>query len=369
MRAVVLAAEPSGDLLASAVVRQWKLLDPALSVAGLGGPLLAAEGMEIWEDPTRGAETGLSSLGSLMTWVRRIRSVRERIESYRPDILVGVDSPDFTLRVFPGFKGRMKVVQLVAPSAWAWRPGRRELVGRLADLLLVVWPFEKSFFEGCGCRVEFPGQPLLDTLPTRLSTEAPPEIPAGRRAFALLPGSRPREVALNLPLFVQAARRLLAHHADLQFVIPRVPHLPESLFTPARQLGDRLTLVEGRSLACMKSAVAGFAVNGTVSVEAMLLGLPHLMAYAITPLQYCLYRPFVKIQRFNLVNRILGEDLVPELILGSLTVDNLEKKGLDLLGGGLGARQREAFARARTLLGETGAAGRAAARIMETARG
>lgn len=369
MRAVVLAAEPSGDLLASAFVRQWRLINPGLKVSGLGGPLLRAEGMDIWEDPTAHAETGVSSLGSLLEWGRRIRRVRTRIEQEKPDVLVGVDSPDFTLRVYPGFKGKMKVVQFVAPSAWAWRAGRREQVGRLTDLLVVVWPFEKAFFEGCGCRVEFSGHPMVDTLPERLKSEASPPIPHGRRAFVLLPGSRAREVALNLPLFVEAARRLMDRHSDLQFVLPRVPHLPESLFAIARTLGDRITMVEGRSLACMKAAAAGFAVNGTVSVEAMMLGMPHLITYAITPLQYVLYQPFVKIQNFNLVNRMLGADVVPELILKNLTVGNLVKLGHELLEGDLGRRQREVFPQAMAMMGASGSAARAAHFIQEVARG
>jgi lipid-A-disaccharide synthase len=358
MRCVFLAVEASADLHAAALLKELQA-SGAFEFFAVGGPALEKAGAKLWENPLSRSEMGVASLSSLNYWRGLIQRSRQRLEELRPELIISVDSPDFNFRVVKGFKGRSHLVDYIAPQAWAWREKRRQIVGELYDQLLVIWPFEEDFFAPSKARVSFVGLPVIDHIEDDLNAQKAPEIPADSRGICLLPGSRPREIKLNLPVFIEVARRLLEEDPSLFFLLPRAPGLPEDLFSESARLGDRIKVCQGQSLACMKTSEMALAVNGTVTIEAMLLGLPHVAVYATTFFQKMIYRPLMKTKYFNMSNIILDREVVPEFMAENFHPEKIFEKTRALLSGGQ-EKQKEAFAKVREQLGGKGVAARAA---------
>jgi lipid-A-disaccharide synthase len=369
MRGVILAVEPSGDLHAAALVRALKAINPDITFEGMGGPLMEQQGVEIWEDCTSNSEMGVSSIASARRWLKRIKSTRQRILNDLPDFVISVDSPDFNLRVVKGLKGKTKTIEYVAPQAWAWREKRKKLVGQLYDHLMVIWPFEVEFFSGFGADVTWVGVPALDHLEHDLETQTAPKVPDGGRAVALLPGSRPREIKLNLDLFVDTAKELLKDYPNLYFLLPRVPGLDPKLFKKAEELGDRLLMQEGGALAVMQKCDLGMAVSGTVTIEGMLLGLPMVMTYELTWIQKKLYVRLMKTKYFTMANILRQKEIIPELILERRTLHNMVFFCGKILDGEDARIQKEEFKEISRELGGAGVAERAAKVVMGVING
>lgn len=363
MRAVVLAVDPSADLHAAALCRSLQSRGD-WTIEGLGGRHLQEAGVTLWEDLTRDSEMGVTSLAALWRWSRRIKSTRQRILDDPPDVVIGVDSPDFCLRVLDGLRGKTHVVQYVAPQAWAWRPGRREVIGRVCDQLLCIWPFEEDFFSGTGADVTWVGVPVLDHLQDDLAEQKIPELPEGRRVVCLMPGSRTKEVRLNLPNLIEAAWRLDKDHDDLVFLMPRAPGLHEGLFTATHPFGERLITVQGNSLAAMQASDLALAVNGTATIELMLMGVPHVATYAVPWLMGMVYRPLMRTEHFHMANILAGRTVVPEWVDQEATADRLVTSAQEILEGPAAQTQREAFDEIRERLGGSGAGLRAAQAVM-----
>jgi len=369
MRIVLLAVEPSADLHAAALVKSLKNQRDDIHFEGMGGSKMKAEGVSVWEDVTSSSEMGVTSFSSLRRWAKRIKDTRQRLLDNPPDAVISVDSPDFNLRVVKGLRGLMKTIEYVAPQAWAWREKRKEIVGQLYDHLMVIWPFEKDFFAGFGAEVTWVGVPSLDHLQEDLSKQTVAELPLGARVVAMLPGSRPREIQLNMDLFVDTAKELLKEFSNLYFLIPRVPSLDKALFKRAEELGDHVVIQEGGALACMNRSEMAMAVNGTVTIEAMFLCVPHVMTYGATRLQQMIYKPLMKTKYFNMANILKQKEIVPELLLKRRTVNNMVKECKALLEGPAAEKQKQAFKEIRHELGGPGVSDRAAKVVLEVLDG
>ncbi|TXS92085.1 lipid-A-disaccharide synthase [Parahaliea maris] len=356
MRIGILAGEASGDILGSRVLAGLRSRYPDLVVEGIGGPLMAAQGLDSMFPMERLSVMGFVEPLKRLPELLRIRgAVYRHFRDNPPDLFLGIDSPDFNLRLERKLrKAGVRTAHLVSPTVWAWRAGRMKGISRAVDRMLCLFPFELPIYAEHGVAASFVGHPLADEIPPEVDAAAARAelgLRGEGRLLALLPGSRGGEVGLLAPLFLQAAAELAKRHPDLHFVLPaaneeREAQLQHILGTFP---GLPLTLVSGQSREVMAAADAVLLASGTATLEATLLNRPMVVAYRMAPLSWALVSRLVKTPFAALPNILAGRALVPELIQDAATVDNVvaELEPL-LLGQGAAEAQRDAFSAIHT---------------------
>jgi lipid-A-disaccharide synthase len=373
-RLMVSCGEPSGDLYAGALARELQELDPHVCISGLGGPHLAEAGGELVADYRGLTVTGLTEpLSKVPRVLRTLRRLVTVARETRPDVLIVIDFPDFNFPLARRVKRLgVPVVYYISPQIWAWRPGRLNTIREIADLMLVIFPFEEPIYERGGVPVRFVGHPLVDLVTTVDKREFLRRIGLSDTSptVALLPGSRPNEVRRILPDLVGAARRIAARVAGAQFVVARAPGLPDGLFDPIRRLPPAtLALVEGQTDAVLSASDVALTASGTATVQTALHDTPMVIVYRVSPLTYRLGRRLLTVDTFGMVNLIAGEKIVPELIQDACTPEAIADEAVSMLtDSGRRAQIHEGLARVRQRLGGPGASRRAAQEILRVAQ-
>lgn len=336
LRIGVLAGEASGDILGSRVLAALRDQCDELVVEGIGGPLMAEQGLESLYPMERLSVMGFVEPLKRLPELLRIRSgVYRYFRDNPPDLFLGIDSPDFNLQLECKLRAcGIPTAHLVSPSVWAWRQGRMRKIKRAVDLMLCLFPFETAIYRDHDVPVRFVGHPLADELPARVEASvARVELglhPPGR-LLALLPGSRGGEVRLLAPLFLQAARLLWQRHPSLTFVIPAANEAREAeLRSMLQDQADLpVTLVSGRSREVMAAADAILLASGTATLEAALLKRPMVVAYRMAAFSWWLISRLARTEYAALPNVLAGRALVPELLQDGATpeamADSLER--------------------------------------------
>ncbi len=365
-------AETSGDLYAGALTRELRALDPAIEIAGLGGPQFQAAGGRLLADYRGIAVTGLTeALAKIPESLATLRRLLDTARTWQPDALVVIDSPDLNFRLAPRVRRMgVPIVYYVAPQVWAWRRGRLNTIREFADQVLVIFPFEESIYRDAGVPVEFVGHPLVELAAVTASRDAflrahglSPRAPT----IALLPGSRHNEVGRILPDMLRAAPVIRRQIPDAQFVIARAPHLDDDVFDGAAAIGG-CAVVTGDADTVLASADVAVTASGTATVQTALHDRPMVIVYRLSPLTYQLGRRLVTVPAIGMVNLIAGETIVPELIQNAFTPDAVAREVLSLLTDSeRAARIRAGLARVRRSLGGPGASRRAAEAILRVA--
>ena len=321
LRIGILAGEVSGDILGSHLLAALKTRFDTVVVEGIGGPLMAAQGLESLYPMDRLSVMGLvEPLKRLPELLRMRRRVIQHFLANPPDVFLGIDSPDFNLRI--EYKLRCAGItsaHLVSPSVWAWRSGRIHKIKRAVDLMLTLFPFETDIYRQHGVPVEFVGHPLADEIPLRVDTAAARvELgyhPKGR-SLALMPGSRGGEVRMLAPLFLDTATELQRNMPDLSFIMPAANaarHAELSLLLKAYPELP-VTLIAGNSREAMAAADAVLLASGTATLEAMLLKRPMVICYRMAALSWALISRMATTEFAGLPNVLAGRELVPELL-------------------------------------------------------
>ena len=374
LRLLISCGEPSGDLYAGALTRELCALDPGARISGLGGPQFAAAGGTLLDDYRGLAVTGLTeALAKVPRSYATIRRLARVARTERPDALVVIDFPDFNFPLARRVKRLgIPVLYYISPQIWAWRAARMKTIREIADRVLVIFPFEESIYRDAGVPVEFVGHPLID-----LATPSAPReafLPAhglspAAPTIAILPGSRPNEVARILPDLAAAADLVRAHVPAAQFLIARAPNLDDRLFDAARRRAHTpITIVEGDADAILASADVALTASGTATVQSALHDTPMVIVYRLSPLTYRIGRRLVKVDTVGMVNLIAGETIVPELIQDQFTPEAVAREAVSMLTDSARVtRIREGLARVRALLGGPGASRRAAEAILKVA--
>ncbi len=251
----------------------------------------------------------------------------------KPDLAIVIDSPAFNWRVARQMKKRgIPVVYYVAPQFWAWRQGRVRLLRDYIDKSLVIFPFEEKFYRDRGVDATFVGHPLAE-LPhpaiARNDYSAQFHLDSAKNWITLMPGSRVKEVRMNLPTILEAAAQL---GPDYEFLLPVAPMLDRA-FLQRLIRQHNITLVP-ESLPALWHCRAGIIASGTATVEAALMRTPFVMVYRVSALTYLLGKPRVKVPRFAMVNLIAGEDVVPELVQHDFTAHNVVDRLQEILPDG-----------------------------------
>ncbi|MGA7966121.1 MAG: lipid-A-disaccharide synthase [Gammaproteobacteria bacterium] len=369
----LVAGETSGDRLGATLIAEIRERLPQARFVGMTGPAMRAASCHSLADIN---ELSVMGLTEILAHLPRLLSLRRRLISgllnEHPDIVIGIDSPDFTL----GLERRCRAAGLrtahyVSPSVWAWRPRRVRTVARAAELVLCLLPFEPDCYRGVDVRAEFVGHPLAGELSPRPAAAARETL--GLRAagpvLAVLPGSRGSELTRLLPPFLGAAAELSRMRPDLQVVIPVArPELRPLVETACGEYpGLSPLLLDGQAHEAVSAADAVLVASGTATLETLLLDRPMVVAYRMAPLSaWLLLRAgLLRTPYFALPNLIAGRGIVPELAQREASVDKITASLAPLLDGGKAREaQLAAFDQVREALGR-GSARHAADLIIE----
>ncbi|EKE84837.1 lipid-A-disaccharide synthase [Idiomarina xiamenensis] len=337
-RFAIIAGEHSGDLLGAGLIRALKQRHPNAQFVGVGGPLMMAEGLTSLVPMEDLAVMGLVEvLKHLPTLLRHRRQILHTLSAMQPDVFIGIDAPDFNLPIAKRLKAQgINTVQYVSPSVWAWRQGRITGIKAAVDHVLCLLPFEKAFYDQHQLAATFVGHPLADEIPMR-SDQATARASLGLTTdgplLALLPGSRQGEIARMAPVFLQAVARLQQQLPRLQVVAPMVSGARKTQFQQLLKSYPQLNiaLVDGQSRTVMAAADAVLMTSGTVTLEAMLIKRPMVVAYRFSWLSYHLIKRLFKAEFFSLPNLLAGRQLVPELVQHQVSPASLVDELLPLL--------------------------------------
>lgn len=354
-RVYLVAGELSGDLLGAGLMHALKARHPEVAFRGIGGPRMIEAGID-----SRFPLETLSVMGlvEVLRHLPRLVGVRRELRrdalAWRPDIVIGIDAPDFNLGLERQLReAGLTTAHYVSPSVWAWRQGRVKGIARAVDAMLTFLPFEAAFYARHRVPVAFVGHPLADELPLvndRAAARAALGLAEAGPVLAVLPGSRASEIRFLGETFLAAAERLCAERPGLSVVIPaatpeRRAEL-EALLAGRAGLAGRVTLLDGQARETMVASDAVLLASGTAALEAMLCHRAMLVAYRMAPATHWLAKRLVKTEWISLPNLIARETLVPELIQEAASPEAIARDLGELLDDGEGRSALEArFAR------------------------
>ncbi len=362
---LIVAGEPSGDLHGARLMKSLRKQSPVfLRFVGIGGKEMEKQGLQSLVALSDMSVVGFWEVAKRYGFFRNVLSQCINImDDQQIDCFVAIDYPGFNERLAKAAKKRaVPVIWYIAPQLWAWGKHRAKSLSKCIDRLLVVFPFERAFFEEFGIATEFVGHPLLDDEQFSAARGFETTTPL----FALLPGSREQELQRNLPVMLEAAM-LMQKEMDLNVAIAQSASLPVSAYRTIMSkhgLADYELWTNSRQL--MFSARAGIVKTGTSTLEACLCGMPFSMMYKTSTLSYYIGKSLVNLDFIALPNIILGSRCVSEFIQSNATAEQLAHESLLLMrNDGLRKQQKTDFTTVRNLLGSTGASERAARAILD----
>lgn len=363
MKLCVVAGEASGDLHSSQVVRELKVIDPSLQLFGIGGDLLAAEGMNVLHHVREMAAVGLIEVIRQLPMFRRVfNEMIERIRVEKPSAVLLVDYPDFNLRLARQCRAMgVGVIYYISPQVWAWRRRRIFAIARNVDEMVVIFPFEEQLYRSHGVPVTYVGHPLVEQLePLR---RAPRALVEPFR-IALLPGSRKSEIRALLPPMLDALGRIRKQRSIDPFIILAPTLDREEAENILQAHGSEVRIVDNDQRNELAGADLSISSSGTATLESAVLGVPVVVVYKLNPITYAFGRRMVRLPHFSLVNIVAGKEVVPELLQENVTGERIAAETLRLLDPAVHARVRTELDIVRRRLGEKGASRRAAEVIM-----
>lgn len=337
----LIAGEVSGDILGSGLIREIQRQVPGVRFEGIGGDRMKAAGMVSWYPMEMLSIMGLFEvLRHLPALLQLKKSLLERWAQSPPDIFIGIDAPDFNLRIEAALHVQgVTTVHYVSPSVWAWRQGRIEGIRRSVDHMLTLLPFEASFYEQHQVPVTFVGHPMADEIPLQpdrqkaLDALSLGQAGLDKTVIAVLPGSRGGEVARLMPVFIETMQYLLRQRQDLHFVVPAANSLRlqqiQGLLEEHQDLP--VTVVKGQARECMTFAASALVASGTVTLECMLVKTPMVVAYRLAPLTYWIMKLMMRAKHIALPNLLADERIVPELVQNAATPAALGRAILEQL--------------------------------------
>ncbi|MBU2554959.1 MAG: lipid-A-disaccharide synthase [Bacteroidetes bacterium] len=362
MKYYIIAGEASGDIHGANLMKSLRELDPDSAFRVWGGDRMAGQGGHLVKHYRDLAFMGfVEVLFNLRTILSNMSFCKKDILEYAPDVLILIDYPGFNLRIAEfAHQHNLRVVYYISPQIWAWKKNRVHTIRRVVDKMIVILPFETSFYQTYGVEVDYVGHPLLDHL------NAQP--PASRADFlrkhglkdqpviALLPGSRKQEVTGMLNEML----KIVPHYPDHQFVVGGVSTLSPEVYHWLDKSG-RVKVIFNDMTNLLHASEAALVTSGTATLETALMRVPQVVCYKGNYFSYQIARRIVDVKYISLVNLIMDKPVVTELIQNDLNERNL-KKQLDLLLFDKEVRSRMLadYQQLIELLGNHGASDRAA---------
>lgn len=329
MKIAISSAETSGDLISSQLVGALKAQDDDIQIQGLAGDNMMEAGCtQLWDQKrvnVMGFSEVLKKLPSLL-WLRR--TIICYFSTNKPDIFIGVDSPDFNFMIEKKLKQHgIKTVHFISPSVWAWRQNRVKKIKKSTDLVLCLFPFEVDFYQKYNQRAVFVGHPLAEILHPRENYQSTKNI-------LLMPGSRKDEITKLLPELLAATRIMAQKDATLKFYLTLAnDELFEWVQSLVQDTGISISTGDAHQRAAQSDLV--LVASGTATLELALLGVPMVVAYKLSVFSYFIALRLVKIKYVSLPNIIANNNLVPELIQDDANGENIAKHAMEILNSNI----------------------------------
>ena len=351
----LIATEESGDRLGANLMKVLRQrLGGAVQFEGIGGQSMAREGLTSLFPIEELSIIGLAAVvKQLPKILRLISQTVDAVTAAEPDMLVIIDSPDFTHRVAKRVRARdpsIPIVDYVSPSVWAWRPGRARAMLAYVDHVLALLPFEPAAYQRLrGPPCSYVGHPLIE----QIATLRPDAGEQARRdgqppVLLVLPGSRRSEVRHHMAVFGETLGRLQAEGVPFELVLPTMPHLEQAVREGVKSwpVQPRIVIGEQEKRAAFRIARAALAKSGTVTLELAISGVPMVTAYRTGAIEAWILLRVINVSSVILANLVVGDNVVPEFLQADCTPENLSRALRDVLTDSpLRRRQAEAFAR------------------------
>lgn len=330
------AGEASGDYYGAQLIQSLRQLTPATRFFGMGGDRMRAAGCELLVNASEVAVVGLAEVVTHLPAIRkRFKHMVSEAKKRRPQAAVLIDFPDFNLRLARQLhRLQIPVFYFISPQVWAWRSGRVQQIRKYVRKMIVIFPFEQEFYRRHGVEVTYVGHPLAYAPEATISRDefaARYGLDPAKQWIALLPGSRKKEVQMNLPPMLEAAQQLGSQY---EYVLPIASTLNgEWLRQQFSAAGPAVKLTTNSRLT-LKHARAGVVASGTATVEAALAGTPFVVVYRLAPLTWLLGRRLVNLDTFAMANLIAGRPIVTELIQNGFTPANVVRELTEIVSDG-----------------------------------
>jgi lipid-A-disaccharide synthase len=351
VRILISAGEASGEMYGAQLIEALRRRDRSLEFFGVGGQRMREAGCDTVVEASDLAVVGITEILSHLPKIYGLfQELIAEADRRRPDLAIVIDSPAFNWRVARQMKKRgIPVVYYVAPQFWAWRQGRVKLLRKYVTKALVIFPFEEKFYCDRGVDATFVGHPLADLAPPTVTREryaAQYKLDPAKHWITIMPGSRTKEVSMNLPTMLDSVALI---GAGFELLLPVAPTLDRHPLEKATK-GYRITLVPG-ALPALYHARAAIVASGTATVEAAMMSTPFVMVYRVSALTYTLGKPRIKAPYFAMVNLIAGERVVPELVQDDFTAERVVSRIKEILPDGPARNAMlEGLARVKTRL-------------------
>lgn len=340
LRIGMVAGEPSGDVLAAGMVAELKRQYPDAIIEGIGGPHMQKNGFHSLFDMETLSVMGLVEVLSHLPAILKVKKqLLAHFEQNPPDIFVGIDAPDFNLRVEKALKAKgIKTIHYVSPTVWAWREKRIHKIAKATNRVLGLFPFEQQVYDKYQVPYTFVGHTMADAIdfePDQQAARTSLGLSADTPVLAVLPGSRRGEVETLLPVFLETIEAIHKKRQDIVFVIPaanehRFLQIQEKLKAfddAATRLPIKIT--QGTARDAMIASDVILLASGTATLEAMLCKRPMVAAYKLAPMTYKIMQRIYKAPFFTLPNLLANEAIIPELLQDDVNAENMSNRLLN----------------------------------------
>ena len=325
MKIAISAAETSGDLIASSLVKSLKILKPKYEIDGLAGDKMIEAGCKsLWHTN----QINVMGFSEVVKKLPQVLGVRKSIISHyslnKPDVFIGVDSPDFNFKIEKALRRLgIKTIHLVSPSVWAWRTKRIKKIKESTDLILCLFPFEVDFYNKHNQKALFIGHPLAEKLRPRINYKPNKQV-------LLMPGSREAEIKTLLPELVSTIILMRQNDPDIKFSLSLANDQYKS-WIERKILDLDVDLSIGDSHEKIKKSDLVIVASGTATLEVALIGVPMIVIYKLSLISYQIVKHLLNTEFISLPNKILGKAIVPELIQGSVNAQNISNIAIELI--------------------------------------
>jgi len=325
----ILTAEPSGDKLASKVISKLKILNPNIQYLSVGGENLKALGIKSIYDLKEVTYLGFTKvLLNLFKIKKKINETVDKIVEFNPDILFSVDSPDFTLRVseqVKKIKPEIKTIHFVSPKVYVWRSNRVKRLKRFLDHILLLFPFEKKYFDKENIQSTFVGHPLLEEKIIS-NVNLPDSIKKDKKIFSIYPGSRLSEINILIPILFEFIKLMNKKYNDIFFVFHTTLEHNQLInkFLSSEGLNNCEVISDERIKSyILKESIFALAKSGTISLEICNFKIPSIIIYKMNSINFFIVKFLVKVKYANIINIAANKEIIPELLQSKCNSKNI----------------------------------------------